>query len=61
MRITGRAAHLGVLLEETLMTSSYGEVYKSWQEDPEGFWMDQASAIDWFTKPATAFDPDLGV
>jgi len=41
--------------------SSYAEVYGNWRADPEGFWMDQAEAIDWFTKPETAFDPDLGV
>jgi propionyl-CoA synthetase len=43
------------------MTSRYGEVYESWRKNPEGFWMDQAGAIDWFTKPETAFDPGLGV
>ncbi|WP_047032839.1 propionyl-CoA synthetase [Hoeflea sp. IMCC20628] len=43
------------------MSSSYGEVYKSWRDNPEGFWMEQAAAIDWFTKPKTAFDADLGV
>ena len=42
------------------MSSSYAEVYKSWQEDPEGFWMNQAAAIDWFEKPEKAFDPDHG-
>jgi propionyl-CoA synthetase len=47
--------------EEDIMTSSYDEVYGSWRRDPEGFWMDQATAIDWFTKPKTAFDPDQGV
>ena len=42
------------------MTSSYGEVYGSWRKDPLAFWMDQAAAIDWFTPPETAFDPDMG-
>jgi propionyl-CoA synthetase len=42
------------------MTSSYDEVYGSWRRDPEGFWMDQATGIDWFEKPKTAFDPDQG-
>ncbi|WP_420407738.1 propionyl-CoA synthetase [Hoeflea sp.] len=42
------------------MTSSYQAVYQGWREDPEGFWMDQASAIDWFEKPKTAFDPESG-
>ena len=44
-----------------VVTSVYADVYKSWRENPEGFWMDQAATIDWFTKPETAFDPDLGV
>jgi propionyl-CoA synthetase len=48
-------------MEEMVMTSSYAEVYGSWSKDPEGFWLDQAAEIDWFTKPETAFDPDLGV
>lgn len=43
------------------MTSSYDAEYGKWRENPEGFWIDQASAIDWFTKPGTAFDPELGV
>jgi propionyl-CoA synthetase len=47
--------------EEDIMTSRYAEVYESWRSNPEGFWMDQAAAIDWFTKPEIAFDPDLGV
>jgi len=50
-----------VFREENIMTSRYAEVYESWRSNPEGFWMDQAAAIDWFTKPETAFDPDLGV
>ena len=29
--------------------------------DPEGFWLEAARAIDWFEKPARAFDPTLGV
>jgi propionyl-CoA synthetase len=48
-------------MEEMVMTSSYGEVYASWQKNPEGFWLEQADAIDWFTKPKTAFDADQGV
>jgi propionyl-CoA synthetase len=34
--------------EEDIMTSRYAEVYESWRSNPEGFWMDQAAAIDWF-------------
>ena len=33
---------------------SYAEVYKSWQNDPEGFWMQQAEAIYWDRKPTRA-------
>ncbi|MBT9382611.1 propionyl-CoA synthetase [Pseudooceanicola sp. CBS1P-1] len=32
----------------------YGEVYSAWQRDPEGFWMEQAQAIDWARPPKTA-------
>jgi propionyl-CoA synthetase len=27
--------------------SGYGDVYKRWREDPEGFWAEAAEAIDW--------------
>jgi propionyl-CoA synthetase len=30
---------------------SYAQIYKSWQADPEGFWMQAAQGIDWVTKP----------
>ncbi|MEM6408665.1 MAG: propionyl-CoA synthetase [Pseudomonadota bacterium] len=36
----------------------YAEVYKSWQEDPERFWIDQADAIDWDTAPSKALFDD---
>ena len=34
----------------------YKEVYASWQNDPEGFWMEQAKAIDWHKAPSSALD-----
>jgi propionyl-CoA synthetase len=34
----------------------YAEVYSNWQKDPEGFWMEQAKAIDWVTAPVKALD-----
>ena len=34
----------------------YADVYGAWKNDPEGFWMDQAKAIDWVTPPTTALD-----
>lgn len=34
----------------------YAEVYKSWQDDPEGYWMQQAQAIDWIKAPTNALD-----
>ena len=34
----------------------YAEVYRSWQDDPESFWMEQAKAIDWVETPRTALD-----
>ncbi len=32
----------------------YRETYQDWQNDPEGFWLKQAEAIDWVTKPTHA-------
>ena len=38
---------------------AYSEVYESWKQDPEGFWMDAAKAIDWDEAPSKALF-DLG-
>lgn len=35
---------------------TYREVYSSWQSDPEGFWMQAASGIDWVQQPGKALD-----
>ncbi len=32
----------------------YKDVYQSWQNDPEAFWMQAAKAIDWERKPSKA-------
>ncbi len=32
----------------------YAELRKRWEEDPEGFWMEAAEAIDWDRKPTRA-------
>jgi len=40
---------------------AYKDVYKSWADDPHGFWGDAAKDIDWFTDPPATFDPDAGV
>ncbi|MGY9050082.1 MAG: propionyl-CoA synthetase [Rhodobacterales bacterium] len=32
----------------------YKDVYQSWQNDPEAFWMQAAEAIDWDKKPSKA-------
>ncbi len=38
---------------------TYAQIYQGWQTDPEGFWMDQAKAIDWVKPPSKAlFDED---
>jgi len=34
----------------------YAEVYAAWQNDPEGFWLAQAEAIDWDVAPTKALD-----
>ena len=34
----------------------YHSIYKSWQADPESFWMEAAEGIDWGEKPTFALD-----
>ena len=41
--------------------SRYHEVYARWQRDPQGFWGEAATDIDWFEKPKAAFDPKAGI
>ena len=36
----------------------YREVYQGWKADPEGFWMEQAQAIDWVKPPSKALFAD---
>ncbi|MGI9489480.1 MAG: propionyl-CoA synthetase [Geminicoccaceae bacterium] len=36
--------------------TTYADVYKAWQSDPESFWMEQAKAIDWIKPPSKALD-----
>jgi propionyl-CoA synthetase len=43
------------------MESRYHAVYAEWQADPEGFWLEQAKAIDWVDAPTKAFDAEAGV
>ena len=35
---------------------AYADVYKSWMDDPESFWMQAAGAIDWITPPSKALN-----
>ena len=37
---------------------AYRDVYKSWQDDPDAFWMKAAEAIDWDTPPTKALFDD---
>ncbi|AUJ64529.1 propionyl-CoA synthetase [Aestuarium zhoushanense] len=37
---------------------TYKDVYDSWKSDPEGFWMEQAKAIDWVEAPTKALFDD---
>ncbi|SDI65377.1 propionate-CoA ligase PrpE [Lutimaribacter saemankumensis] len=39
--------------------TTYADVYQSWKNDPEAFWMQAAEAIDWDEKPSKALF-DLG-
>ena len=34
----------------------YAQIYKSWADDPEGFWLTAANGIDWVAKPTKALD-----
>ncbi len=37
---------------------AYKDVYNAWKADPEGFWMEQAKAIDWVEAPTKALFDD---
>ena len=52
-----------VLSRGTPMTaaSRYPDIYARWARDPEGFWGEAASAIDWIEKPKKIFDKDAGI
>ena len=40
----------------------YRDIYAAWQADPEGFWMQAATAIDWQKPPSKAlFDEDAPI
>ena len=43
------------------MASRYADVYAGWKSDPQSFWSNAANAIDWFERPARAFDADAGI
>jgi propionyl-CoA synthetase len=43
------------------MTSRYDSLHARAQQDPEGFWLQAAEGIDWYTPPDRGFDPDQGV
>lgn len=38
----------------------YRATYARWQADPEAYWLEIASGIDWFKPPERAFDPAAG-
>ena len=43
------------------LAEQYGAMYKRSVEDPDGFWLEQAKRLDWFSEPAKggewSFDP----
>ena len=41
--------------------SRYPEIYARSLRDPEGFWGEQAEAIDWIEKPKKVFDNNAGI
>ncbi len=40
---------------------AYADVYAGWKNDPHGFWLDAAKAIDWDTPPTRVFDAEAGI
>jgi propionyl-CoA synthetase len=44
----------------TADASRYDEAYARWKADPEGFWAEAASEIDWYRPADKVFDPDSG-
>ncbi len=44
-----------------MAASRYAEVYASWRDAPEDFWLQTARELDWIETPKTAFDPEAGV
>lgn len=46
---------------DTKVNSRYPEIYARSLRDPQGFWGEQAEAIDWIEKPKTIFDPKAGI
>ena len=43
------------------MKSRYAEVYEQWRADPQAFWAQAATAIDWISQPKRIFDAEAGV
>ena len=37
---------------------AYNDIYQSWKNDPEAFWMEAAKAISWVTPPVRALNDD---
>ena len=35
---------------------TYADTYRSWQDNPHGFWMERAAAIEWIEPPRAALD-----
>ncbi len=41
--------------------SRYHDIYRQWQDDPEGFWAEAAKDVDWDKPADKIFDPEMGV
>jgi propionyl-CoA synthetase len=44
----------------TATSSRYAEVYAAWRRDPEAYWANAATSIDWFRMWDRVFDPYAG-
>ena len=47
-------------MPDTIPPSRYADTIAAWRRDPEAFWAEAASGIDWVRPPERIFDPTMG-
>ena len=56
---SGREVAISGANEKKRMTR-YRDVYQGWLGNPEGFWAEAATAVDWFKQADRVFDAGAG-